>query len=297
MRQVGFLCERPAWLFAAVLGFLWLTTGWAAQDAPPDKSGYTLFRPTPPELMREMSTDRPDKTESSHTVDAGHFQVEMDLVSYTHDHDTHGGADVKTESFSIAPFNLKVGLFNNLDLQLMFDSFTKVRVKDKVAGTTETESGFGNLATRVKLNLWGNDGGMTSLAMMPYLSFPTHQHDLAPDGLEGGVIFPIGIELPRGWSVCPMAEFDCIRNSSSDGSHFEFIGTVTVGHKIYGALDGYIEFFGLVSTERDARWVGTVDIGFTYGLTENIQLDGGVNIGVTRSADDVNPFLGLSMRF
>ena len=45
-----------------------------AADAtrPPDKSGYTLFQPVPRELMREMSTDRPDQTESAYTVDAGH---------------------------------------------------------------------------------------------------------------------------------------------------------------------------------------------------------------------------------
>jgi hypothetical protein len=43
--------------------------------------------------------------------------------------------------------------------------------------------------------------------------------------------------------------------------------------------------------------VGTVDIGFTYALTENIQFDTGVNIGVTDSASDWNPFLGFSVRF
>jgi hypothetical protein len=43
--------------------------------------------------------------------------------------------------------------------------------------------------------------------------------------------------------------------------------------------------------------IGTVDAGFTYALTEDIQLDAGVNIGVTRAADDWNPFLGLSWRF
>ena len=43
-----------------------------------DKSIYTLFHPTPREWMREMSTDRPDQTESPNTVDAGHFQVELD---------------------------------------------------------------------------------------------------------------------------------------------------------------------------------------------------------------------------
>jgi hypothetical protein len=32
-------------------------------------------------------------------------------------------------------------------------------------------------------------------------------------------------------------------------------------------------------------------------LTQDIQLDGGVNIGATRTAPDVNPFVGLSFRF
>jgi len=47
------------------------------------KSGYTLFNPTPPELMREMLTDRPDKTEALILVDAGHFQIEADVLNYT----------------------------------------------------------------------------------------------------------------------------------------------------------------------------------------------------------------------
>src|SRR5215208_5769920 len=50
-----------------------------------DKNVYNLFHPTPPDLMRELSTDRPDKTESPYTVDAGHVQIEMDLASYSYD--------------------------------------------------------------------------------------------------------------------------------------------------------------------------------------------------------------------
>jgi len=32
------------------------------------------------------------------------------------------------------------------------------------------------------------------------------------------------------------------------------------------------------------------------GINDNLQLDAGVNIGVTRSADDIHPFLGMSYR-
>jgi len=72
---------------------------------------------------------------------------------------------------------------------------------------------------------------------------------------------------------------------------------VTVGHELIGKLGGYLEFFSSVSTERGSSWVGTVDLGLTYGLTETIQLDAGVNLGVTRSADDVDAFTGLTVRF
>ena len=66
---------------------------------------------------------------------------------------------------------------------------------------------------------------------------------------------------------------------------------------IVGKLGGYVEFFSLVSAERGADWIGTVDAGLTYALTDDIQLDAGVNVGVTRAADDINLFFGISMRF
>jgi hypothetical protein len=94
-----------------------------------------------------------------------------------------------------------------------------------------------------------------------------------------------------------MTEIDYRQNSESSDYHEEFINSITVGHGIVGELAGYVEFFSAVSTEGSAEWVGTVDFGLTYKLGENVQLDAGVNIGVTRSADDLNPFLGFSVRY
>ena len=56
-----------------------------APKAVTDKSQYHLFNPTPLNLMREMSTDRPDTTESAYTVDAGHYQIEMSFFDYGRD--------------------------------------------------------------------------------------------------------------------------------------------------------------------------------------------------------------------
>jgi len=260
-----------------------------------DKSQFHLFNPTPSKYLREMSTDRPDKTESAYTVDAGHFQFEMDLVTYTRDEESSGGTTTKVDAWAVAPINLKVGLCNRADLQLVLETYNDVRVRS--GGVTQTMRGYGDTTVRVKYNLWGNDGGTTAMAAMPYVKLPTNQDDLGNDSVEAGLILPFAVSLPAGFGMGLMTQFDAVRDEDDGGHHAEFVNTITLSHDIVGKLGGYVEFFSAVSAESDSDWVGTFDIGFTYGLTDNIQLDAGVNLGVTKSADDVNPFLGLSWRF
>ena len=68
-------------------------------------------------------------------------------------------------------------------------------------------------------------------------------------------------------------------------------------HAIVGKLSGYVEFFSNVSTESDPDWIATLDFGVTYEVHRNLQLDAGINIGLTDAADDLNPFVGLSIRY
>jgi hypothetical protein len=277
--------------------FTLLVMGMASAGAfAADKSQYHLFNPTPRNLMREMSTDRPDKTESAYTVDAGHFQVEMDVLTYSYDRNNGLPGDTRVESLSIAPMNLKVGLCNRADFQMVIETYTSVRTHVRATGQVERQRGFGDIALRLKANMWGNDEGRTALALMPFVKLPTNQDNLGNNSVEGGLIVPFAMDLGGGWGMGLMTEVDVVRGDR-DGHNPEFINTITFGHTIVGDLDGYVEFFSAVSTEEDSEWVGTFDMGLTYGLTEDIQLDAGINIGVTRSADDWNPFLGLSWRF
>ena len=72
-------------LWVAALALLLVPSSSAADQPAPDKSAYTLTNRTPEAQLRELNTDRPDLTESPYTVDAGHFQIEMDLVTFTDD--------------------------------------------------------------------------------------------------------------------------------------------------------------------------------------------------------------------
>ena len=118
MRNVLFLLLAPTMLAIA-----------AGMESPSavkpavDKSVFHLFNPTPTEYLRAMDRDGPGTTESPYTVDAGHFQVEMTLVDYTYDRKSFDGMTQRFEAWAVGTMNLKLGLLNRLDAQLVLEPY------------------------------------------------------------------------------------------------------------------------------------------------------------------------------
>jgi len=260
-----------------------------------DKSVFNFFNPTPAEYLRALDTDYPGSTESPYTVDAGHFQVEMRLVIYTYDRESFDGVTQRFDQWAIAPMNLKIGLLNQLDVQLLLEPYNVHYERED--GTRVTRRGFGDTTVRVKYNFWGNDGGRTAFAATPYVKFPTSQEGIGNRGVEGGLVLPLEVELPSAFYLDLTTRFDAVRNENELGYHAEFINSIELGHDLFGNLSGYVGFFSAVSTERDSNWEGEFFSGLIYELTKNVQLNLGLSIGVTRSADDLTAFAGMAWRF
>jgi hypothetical protein len=280
---------------AAACALLSLTLGAAAQETnsvPPDKSGYNLFNPVPENLMRDLSPDRPDVTESPYTVDAGHCQLEMDFANFNYDK-TDGAA---TKTWDIGDFNFKAGLLKDVDVQLVYDNYLNVRTEDG-SGKSTTQSGFGDFTTRLKINLWGDDGGQTAFALLPFVKFPTSTDGLGNNAVEGGVIFPLAVSLPHDFDLSLETAASLMKNDDGGGYHEEFIASASVDHQIIGKLSGFVEFFSNFTTQSHTSWVGTADAGLEYVVTKNIQLDCDCYFGVTHAAPDFNPFAGITVRF
>jgi hypothetical protein len=259
---------------------------------PPDKSGYNLFNPVPENLMRDLNPDRPDVTESPFTVDAGHYQLEMDFANFIYDK-TDG---TTTKTWEAGDFNFKAGLLNNMDVQLVYDNYLNVRTEDSPNKST-TQSGFGDFTTRLKINLWGDDGGKTAFALLPFVKFPTSTDGLGNNAVEGGVIFPLAVSLPQDFDLSLEAAASLMKNYDDGGYHEEFIASASLDHPIIRMLSGFVEFFSNFSTQSHSSWVGTVDTGLEYLVTKNIQLDCDCYFGVTHAAPDFNPFAGITVRF
>jgi hypothetical protein len=261
-----------------------------------NKSRFTLFKPVPESLMREMNTDRPDTTESPYTIDAGHLQFELSLVEYAYSDDR----GTRTDSLGVLPTNLKVGLLNNLDIQFVFTPY--VREKTEEDGNEELVKGFGDdTRVRLKINLWGNDGpelgyGDTGFAIMPFVKFPTGSGNLSNDHIEGGVIFPLAIALPREFGLGLMAEVDFVYNEAEDNYGLDFLHTATIGHNIAGNLAGYVEYVGLAPNDTGGTYQAVGSAGLTYALSDNWILDFGGTGSPSDTGNDFTVFAGTSFR-
>ena len=229
--------------------------------------------------LRELSTDRPDTTESPYTVDAGRFQFEMEVAAWTRDGDNR--------DLSLGQLNSKFGLDSSTDLQVVTPFFTQVR---------NGEEGFGDLQVRLKRNLWGNDEGDTAFALMPFLQIPTSNGNLGSDNVEGGLIAPLAFEGPAGWACAVMAELDVEANDQSD-YHFVGLASATASHAVTETTSAFFEWVGILSAESGANAEAYFNTGMTWLITPTWQLDGGIRIGLTNASADYSPFVGISTKF
>lgn len=233
----------------------------------------------PAQALRPLSTDRPDTTESTHTVDAGHFQFEMEIATWTR--------DGKYRDVSFGQLNSKIGLDDSTDLQVVTPFFTRVH---------NGEEGFGDLQVRLKRNLWGNDEGSTSMAVMPFIQLPTSSGDLGSDKVEGGLIVPFAFDGPAGWACAVMGELDLEANEDS-GYHLVGLTSATASHAVTEKTAVFLELVSVLSADSGSDWEAYFNTGMTWLVTPTLQFDGGIRIGLTGVSADYSPFVGMSAKF
>ncbi len=246
-----------------------------------DKSGYDLLHPVPESQMRDFDADRPDKTNSAITLDAGHFQLEADLANFTRD----GHGSNRQETWLWANTNLRIGLCDRADLQLQMPF-----IIDDGAST-----GLGDFTVAMKANLWGNDGGDSAAGLYAALSRPTGSHGLSAGAVQATTL-AIYQQSFGGLGAAINSGATIAANDSGNGHHTEIVNSVSVGHSLFGPASGYVEFYTSVPAANSHEWVGTIDTGLLFEVSKNIQLDTGINVGVTHAADDLQVFLGITWR-
>jgi hypothetical protein len=260
-----------------------------------DKSGYTLFDPVPDDLLRKFAPDRPAKGFSVRTVDAGHFEIETDLIS-TIISNSPGGT---THSFQGLDPTLKLGLTNWMDIEVQFNG---LQYTESVDGTSpfnfQNSTGFGDVFLRSKINLLGNDNGPVGFALIPYVKLPSSTPLISNGAVEGGLIAPLALR-PADFIVTLMTEVDDLKSATGNNRFANFVNLVSVSHAVPGTegINATVELFSSVGTDPGTPPVYTLDFGMNFRLSQHTILDVGVNLGLNSAAPKAQVYTGISARF
>lgn len=260
-----------------------------AQDT--SRKGYTLFKPLPKSLMREeMETDRPNVTETPHTVEAGHFQYEADLFKFQRERTE----DERQHSWLANQANLKLGILRNTALQIIVQTYGKEINHEIASGEKESSSGFGDITVRIKQSLYGNYDGNFSIAVMPYVKFPTNTY--SDDKMyEEGLMIPMLLKLPHEWKIGMQLEGDYLKDDEAPARHAELLQSVTLSHVLFKKLEVFGESFYTYNF-KDHKMNNFLDAALEYEIVHDLKIDVGINYGLQTMAHK-DYFAGIAFRY
>lgn len=268
---------------------------------PAEKSQYTLCNPTPPDQMRDMDMDRPDKTNTPHTIDAGHLQIETGLFDDTYNRDRYHGDNARANDLAIGQFDFRLGVLNTLELNTVVNSYDFSATKDYITGDSVRQNGYGDTVIGGKLNLWGDDDGdtpgATALAIQPQIKIPTAREDVGNGHCEIYVIVPFSMNLTQDDQLNFQTTVSRERSIDDTSDVTGWANTAEIDHSFTDKFDMYLEYWSHVTTERHEEGQQTLDVGAKYAVTDNLVLDTALNLGLNRASPSVEWVAGVSVRF
>jgi hypothetical protein len=268
----------------------------SAQGQRVDKSGYTLFNPTPDDQLRDMATDRGNATNSPTTVDAGHLQIEGGFIDYERIRTPLS----RNSAYSYGDVNLRLGVLNNLELNLIVPPHIVVKNTDLAANTQTSARGFGDITVGGKFNFWGNEGSdqlwATAFGVQSQIKLPTAKSSLSNGYTESTASLPFSMNLPGGFGLSIQPSILRIRTSDNLGYTTGYEGAIAIDHDI-GPLNAYAEYVLDHTTEKAQRNQKTLNVGVTSAVSRNVVLDTGLAFGLNSGINDFRIQIGASVRF
>jgi hypothetical protein len=266
-----------------------------------DKRQFTLFYPVPSDDLRDMDTDRPNKTNTPHTIDAGHLQLETGAFDYSYYRDRYQGANSRNETLGLGQFNFRLGVLNNLELNAVINAVDFQRTTDFLATQSIRQSGYGDTFLGGKFNFWGNDGAdqvwATALAIQPQFKFPSARPDLGNGHAELFVGIPFLLNLPAQFHLGLQTTVSWERSTDDTSDVTGWQNSASIDRVFFDKFDIYFEYWSHLSTQQHQEAEQTLDLGSTYSLTDNVVLDTGLNFGLNHASTNFEWLAGVSVRF
>lgn len=232
----------------------------------------------------DISTDRPDQSESPYLVEKGYFQIEAGITAES-DEPVN---DFKINVLSAPSFLFRYGAAKNFELRARIENISS---KTTILNTSSTENGLGPLMAGAKIGLFKEKGSAPETALLLSVTFPFKENSLFQSDYIGAEFrFAMSNSLSNRVSLSYNigAEF----GAGSPGA--TGIYTAAIGASLLKQLSIFAELYGFLpqKTSPDHRF----DAGLTYLVLKNVQIDASFGFGISKKSPDFFIGGGVSVR-
>jgi hypothetical protein len=187
----------------------------------------------------------------------------------------------------------KLGLSDWADVELGYSPVTMRQRADRAGWLGAANNVYGrSLYLRAKLRLLGTRESPWALSIAPLLSVPF----TGDSGLEAGATLLFGAELARwlAWELNGSVFYEAQEGVDKRAAHAVPCTALTA--RLFGPLKVFSELYLERPLGIESNWTGTVDTGLLYLLTNDVQFDTGVYLGLSGALPAYTAFVGLSFR-
>jgi hypothetical protein len=273
-------------IIISVFTFNLFTTSAQSENTGPLGFGNEYF-------SDELTSDRPDFTESAQTIEAGHYQVES---GFTYSYDERLGA--RTDTSVLPELLLRFGLTEESEFRLFWDGYT-AELKKNVSSNFVThpdQHGASDISIGFKHRLIRNDIVLPDTSFIMELGLPVGSSERTADEVEFTSKLLMEKDLNEDFGLSSN-----INLASLNGVNERFLnleGSASISYSISRQVGCYFEYFGLFPIDASEPETSKqyVNGGFTFLTLPNLQLDVRTGVGITNVSDDFFTGVGAVFR-
>lgn len=269
MKINSMLCIRKILLFLIISVISFSSS---AQNIIPENTEDSIIECV--EIVYDaLITDRPDATESPTAMPKGFIQVETGAF-----YESFEENNFKTEDFTLNTMLVRYGLLDNLELRLGYnytDSKTKFNGNEITLVTS-----FSPILLGFKTTISKENGVIPEIGFLGHLNLPfSVKKELSPENTGVDFRFSFAHTLSEKSSLA----YNLGAAWENDNPEAAYLYTIAYGYSLTDKLGAYVELYGDFPENNKANHLW--DAGFTYLISNNVQLDATVGSSITKGQD------------
>jgi len=215
-----------------------------------------------------MTSDRPGAGTSPSLVGKGSLQLETGVQ-----YESYGSGILKSKVWTFNTSLLRFGLLHNLELRLGRD-FQEIRTEINAVKSTDIQSGYTPLLVGLKVGVTEEIGLLPQVGIIGHVFLPfAADNDFKKQNTGAEMLLAFSNTLDENSSL----DYVLGANWGNDSAELNYAYAFSYGRCFTTKFGGFFEVYGVLP--ENSKGQNSWDIGFTYLLNNDLQLDASFGTG------------------